>query len=305
MAVDLPRAARLTRGVRAPAAPPASTPSSSSSGSESEDLGTSPRILTASDRLRASALPAFSYAAKLARHAPPPVELAPPPVRPPASSFHFPVSAFGTGLDGGLTLLQLPARLPAAPGDRTPPPPRSAPDPDDGCASITDLPPGVIGKVLVLKSGAVKVHIGDVEFDLVPGMPVDALAAGVRLNLGKGGGGGGAAGAAGPPTSRGRGAAASSPSATAASIGQVINRATLVPDVGRLLRGEAAPEYMRAAGWLGPRALDARAAAGGPPGTGGRGAGRAVVASDDDEGDGAPATRPSGRAAAVAMEESE
>jgi len=299
-------AAVAAAAAAAAAAPPPPT-STSTSGSD-DDAGA--RILTASDRLRTSAAPQFAYAAKLVRHAPPPVELCPPPrsIAATPSSAHFPVSAFGTGLGGGLTLLQLPARLPVAPGDRTPPPPGSPADPEDGCASIADLPPGVIGRLLVLKSGAVKVHIGGVEFDLVPGMPVDALAAGVRLTLpsssGRNGAGGGAA-AAGPSTSPRRGA---SGGATSAAIGQVISRATLVPDVGRLLRGEAAPAYRKAPGFTGPRQLDAAAAAAaaGPPrGTPG-GRGRAVVASDEEEEEDAVAAEAAARAVGrVVMEESE
>lgn len=303
-----PPSARRGRAAAAAAAP------STSSSSDSEGGGArgATRVLTASDRLRSPAGPQFAYAAKLARHAPPPVELCPPPPAESASALpggasprptHFPVSSFGTGLDGGLTLLQLPARLPAAPGDKTPPPPGAPAVPEDGCSTIADLPPGVIGRLLVLRSGAVKVHIGGVEFDLVPGMPVDALAAGVRLNLAsaagkKDGGANGTAAAPGPSSSARR---PPTTPATAASVGQVINRATLVPDVGKLLRGEAAPAYRKAAGFLGPRQLDAAAEGAAVRGTPGRA--RAVVASDEEEDVVmAEATRAVGR---VVMDESD
>ena len=267
-------------------------------------------MLSASALLRADVSADFPYAARLARKAPPPLDLAPPPgaacpsASPPGGGRHFPVSAFGTGLGGGLTLLQLPDLLPASATDRTPPPPPAdsagagsgRAEAPQGCASIADLPPGVIGRVLVMASGAVKVHIGDVEYDLVPGMPVASLAAGVRLDMSGCGGGGGGSGST-------RRTAAAHPSASAPSLGQVINRATLVPDVGRLLAGGAAPEYRRAAGFKGPRALDAEwapAQGGGPTPPGQR---RVVVVSDDTEDDG-PAPAP-GRTGRVVMDESD
>ena len=44
----------------------------------------------------------------------------------------------------------------------------------DGCpASLAALPAGKIGKVLVLRSGAVKIQIGDVLFDVSPGIPCE------------------------------------------------------------------------------------------------------------------------------------
>lgn len=301
MAVDVPPAVQARRAAAAAAAQPRRPlpPDSSSSDDEDECDG---RVtnLSQSARLRADVSVDFPYAARLARKAPPPLDLAPPPSdggEPPSPSSsappHFPLSGFGTGLDGGLTLLQLPDRLPASAADRTPPPAGEEPGGVLGCASLADLPPGVIGRVLVMASGAVKVHIGDVEYALVPGMPVDSLAAGVRLDLS--GGGRSCGGSSARRT-------AATPSATSASVGQVVNRATLVPDVGRLLAGGAAPEYRRAAGFRGPRALDAEWAARGALASPG-GQRRAVVASDDDEEGEAGPARPTGRAARVVMDD--
>ena len=47
------------------------------------------------------------------------------------------------------------------------------------CAS--DLHPGSLGKVLVLRSGRILVRMGGVDFDLSPGLPVDALTTAVLL----------------------------------------------------------------------------------------------------------------------------
>jgi hypothetical protein len=318
MAVDgqappQPPARRGTAAAPSPSQPRRPPPPASSS-SDDDDVN-----LSASARLRADVSADFPYAARLARKAPPPVDLAPPPcceeeeeeeagapLSSATASSHFPLSRFGTGLDGGLTLLQLPDRLPASASDRTPPPPAAGGESGGGggasahgCASLADLPPGVIGRVLLLRSGAVKVHIGDVEYALVPGMPVDALAAGVRLDLGSGGSGRGGGGGGGSASRK-----SGPPSASSAPVGQVVNRATLVPDVGRLLAGGAAPEYRRAAGFKGPRALDAEwAARGGGGHLASPSQRRAVVASDDDEEGGGG--RPSGRAARVVMDESD
>lgn len=117
-----------------------------------------------------------------------------------------PLSAFGSGGDiddgedgdEGFCLLQVPSRLPtlASPGAsfggrRSPPAGGAAGARSAGrgrdkltaasLACASDLRPGSLGKAYVLRSGRIIVRIGEVDFDLSPGLPVDALTTAVLL----------------------------------------------------------------------------------------------------------------------------
>jgi len=115
-----------------------------------------------------------------------------------------PLSAFGSGEDdeeNGFCLLQVPSRLPtlaaagASFGGRRSPPVAAASAAAGkkaatkgkkrfttaALASASDLHPGTLGKVLVLRSGRIVVRMGGVDFDLSPGLPVDALTTALLL----------------------------------------------------------------------------------------------------------------------------
>ena len=138
---------------------------------------------------------------------------------------HLAVHALGAGLTDGVALLHVPARLPAA-------------APGGGLAPASALAPGIVGRLLVLASGAVKATLGGIEFDVVPGLPVDALTAAMLVAPPPS-----AAAASSPPSTPPGPSAPPAPSSrrSAAMLGQVTARAALVPCVESLLSGGSGP----------------------------------------------------------------
>jgi len=141
------------------------------------------------------------------------------------------------------------------------------------CAS--DLHPGSLGKVLVLRSGRILVRMGGVDFDLSPGLPVDALTTAVLLQP--------PPPATGPSPSEpvpGNGrffpawpppAAPDNPSRCAIPLGRVTARATLLPCLDSALP-EAASGLLRG-----------RRGSGGGGGGGGSSRSPSSSSSDDED----------------------
>lgn len=216
----VPAPAPAPREPRAAAAPAAraAPPSSSSSSSSDSDVAVVKPELAAAAAPPAGHVPPDDLGPRAAAAAVPP-------------SPFIDLAALGAGAGDGLTLLHVPARLPAA-------------SPRGGLAAAADLAPGVVGRVLLLASGAVKVVLGGVEYDAEPGLPVDALTAGLLI----------------PPAPTGAGAPPSPPAPrSAACLGTVRGRVTLVPSVAGLLAagGPGARARRRAPGCKLPADLDA------------------------------------------------
>jgi RNA polymerase III RPC4 len=83
-------------------------------------------------------------------------------------------------------------------------------------ASLAELPPGKIGKLLVLRNGSVKMQIGEVLFDVSPGIPCQMLQEFAAVD----------------PSSR-----------TVTMLGEIENRIIISPNIDSLLSDDPLPEW--------------------------------------------------------------